>query len=451
MLRSDINWTNKSVKVFALGDDPINKMREMVGEIIFNASEKSTKKPPFDPFEIAKQMGIKVVPRHDIKDARTIPLPDKKFIIEYNPEKSKGRIRFSIAHELAHTLFADCEAQIRNRGKRTHRSRDDWQLEMLCNIGASEILMPIGSFPDLSEAEISVGNLLNLQQKFYVSTEALFLRAVKLTEVPCFIFCATRIDPDDKSGRYGLDYIVPSKSWAINLPQNLSPPNNSIVSECTAVGYQLYSDELWDKELGPLHIECVGIPAYPTHRYPRVIGIATTSKKKKRTVNRINYKVGDATRPKVKGAIIIAHVVNDKAMRWGGRGFAKFLKKKWRLTEQKFMAWRNSDPSNFRLGNIHKVRIDDSILVISMIAQHGYGPSTTPRVRYNAMKICLSVVCKLALKTSSSVHMPRIGCGAGGGSWNIVSELIENELCDKGVKVYVYDYPPDKNLPLFDM
>ena len=59
-------------------------------------------------------------------------------------------------------------------------------------------------------------------------------------------------------------------------------------------------------------------------------------------------------------------------------------------------------------------------------------------------------VAKEALSTSASVHMPRIGCGQAGGSWNIVSELIEDELCDTGIEVNIYDLPPKDNMELFD-
>lgn len=39
--------------------------------------------------------------------------------------------------------------------------------------------------------------------------------------------------------------------------------------------------------------------------------------------------------------------------------------------------------------------------------------------------------------------MPWIGCGLGGGKWDIVSEMIESTLVNEGVKVFVYD-PPKK-------
>lgn len=46
---------------------------------------------------------------------------------------------------------------------------------------------------------------------------------------------------------------------------------------------------------------------------------------------------------------------------------------------------------------------------------------------------------KDASRWNASVHMPRIGCGLAGGSWGKVEPIIQEELCDKGVQVFVYD------------
>ena len=43
--------------------------------------------------------------------------------------------------------------------------------------------------------------------------------------------------------------------------------------------------------------------------------------------------------------------------------------------------------------------------------------------------------------------MPRIGSGQAGGSWTIISELIETEVCAAGVPVTVYDLPGRKDEP----
>jgi Zn-dependent peptidase ImmA (M78 family) len=55
-------------------------------------------------------------------------------------------VRFSIAHEIAHTLFSDVAEQTRHRGGAA-TTTDEWQLEMLCNLAAAEFVMPIGSLP----------------------------------------------------------------------------------------------------------------------------------------------------------------------------------------------------------------------------------------------------------------------------------------------------------------
>jgi hypothetical protein len=37
--------------------------------------------------------------------------------------------------------------------------------------------------------------------------------------------------------------------------------------------------------------------------------------------------------------------------------------------------------------------------------------------------------------------MPRIGTGEAGGAWEIVSEVVEDTLCNRKVDVTVYDLP----------
>jgi hypothetical protein len=48
---------------------------------------------------------------------------------------------------------------------------------------------------------------------------------------------------------------------------------------------------------------------------------------------------------------------------------------------------------------------------------------------------------EIAQKRNATVHMPRIGSGEAGGSWDIVSELVEDALCNRGIQVTVYDLP----------
>ena len=68
----------------------------------------------------AKHLNISVIPNSEIYDARVVE-KNKQFQIEYNPNKSQTRIRFSLAHEIAHTLFPDCARMIRNRSVKSVR------------------------------------------------------------------------------------------------------------------------------------------------------------------------------------------------------------------------------------------------------------------------------------------------------------------------------------------
>jgi len=76
-----------------------------------------------------------------------------------------------------------------------------------------------------------------------------------------------------------------------------------------------------------------------------------------------------------------------------------------------------------------------------MIAQHGYGPSPKPRIRYVHLRTCLDKLAEFALGHGATVHMPRIGTGHAGGQWNIVRELVDEGLVRRGIEVTVYELP----------
>jgi hypothetical protein len=89
--------------------------------------------------------------------------------------------------------------------------------------------------------------------------------------------------------------------------------------------------------------------------------------------------------------------------------------------------------------------VDNLTLVFSMIAQRGYGASSEPRIRYASLEACLSALANRAKQENASIHMPRIGTGQAGGSWGIISELLEEKLVRQGISVTVYDLPETVN------
>lgn len=155
----------------------------------------------------------------------------------------------------------------------------------------------------------------------------------------------------------------------------------------------------------------------------------------------IDYVFGDATQPQGDGKKIIVHVCND-AGGWG-KGFVLALSARWTLPETKYRQWY-ADGGGFALGNVDYVTVErGTIIVANMIAQHGVHDAAGPPVRYRALEQCLTKVAAEALRIGASVHMPRIGCGLGGGQWEDVEPIINSTLIAAGVAVTVYDWLGD--------
>lgn len=434
-------WTNPSVIALAGDSDPLGFITELARGVVLNAIQEGWQGPPFDPFKLAEYLRITTVPREDVHDARIVPVGTKGIRIEFNPTRPRGRMRFSVAHEVAHTLFPDCTETVRNRARTDKIQKDDWQLELLCNIAAAEFLMPIGTAIDIENEPVNIDNLLRLQKQYDVSTEAISHRLVKLTSEPCAMFAAARILDDEEVTPYRVDYTIPSRSCNVNIPQGLQIQGKTILSECTAVGFTAKGRERLAPQLPELDLECVGIPPYPHHYFPRVVGIAYFTRSLEKTSPlRIRYLRGDATEPRGTGWRIIAQIVNDKTPNWGG-GFAKYVKQKWPPVQRDFREWALLSRDNLSLGNFHLSKISNDLSIMHMIAQHGYGPSTKPRIRYAALKACLDELAETALKHRATVHMPRIGSGQAGGNWGIIQELIDEALVLHGIDVTVYDLP----------
>lgn len=431
-------WTHPSVLAIASDGDPIEVITNRARAVILSFIEAGGKGPPFDPFDLASYLKVQVIPSVEVRDARTVYVGGK-FQVEFNPNRPRSRVRYSVSHELVHTLFPDCKEEIRYRAEHQGMRNDAWQLEMLCNIGASELLMPIGSFPELQRKNVSIDNLLELRSAYEVSSEALLLRFIKLTQNQCAIFSASRIAAEKEL--YKIDYSLSSSSSPeIRIPNGLSLPSDSVVNECTAIGFTSKGNELWHPTLETLRVECVGVAPYPNQTYPRVMGIVRPIRQALGQRKRPILVKGDATKPRGSGNRILAFVVNDRAPRWGA-GFGLAVRRKWQHVQDEFISWVENYPDQFRLGNIYLTGIESNFTAAQLIAQHGYGDSPKPRIRYKALSECLEKLATVAIKQRASVHMPQIGSGQARGYWPIIFEMIEEALSQKGVEVTIYELP----------
>ena len=154
----------------------------------------------------------------------------------------------------------------------------------------------------------------------------------------------------------------------------------------------------------------------------------------------LKYLEGDATYPVGDGLKVIPHVCNN-IDKWGA-GFVLALNKRWTEPEFKYHQ-RNYQ----NLGDIEIVPVENDIVVINMIGQHGVITDNplVPPIRYSAIITALEKVQKYCqmkkdMGVEVSVHMPKIGSDRAGGDWELIEHIIINTLVAEGTDVYVYVY-----------
>lgn len=153
----------------------------------------------------------------------------------------------------------------------------------------------------------------------------------------------------------------------------------------------------------------------------------------------IDYINGDATKPVAVGSKIIVHICNDIGG-WG-KGFVMAISKRWKVPEQEYRKWHQSQ-ENFSLGEVQFVQVEKDMWVANIIGQHKIklDENGRPPIRYDAVLAGLKKVRDFAIEKNASVHMPRIGCGLAGGTWDKIEPLIQESLSDSNIAVTVYDF-----------
>jgi O-acetyl-ADP-ribose deacetylase (regulator of RNase III) len=353
-------------------------------------------------------------------------------------------VRFSIAHEIAHLLFPDWSEQVRNRGG--NKTPDDWQLEMLCNVAASEFVLPIGSLSAASDIP-PIENLMRQRREYDVSAEAFLIRLAKISSQPIGIFVSSPLVSEDGTRHYKIDYFVSSPTAPKIRLSGLAIPNESIVHRCTAIGHTDRAVESWVMGAAT-QIECVGLTSYAGSVYPRVAGLVRFDKAQENYLP-IRLLHGDVLEPRNGGKKIICQLVNDKAVKWGG-GVANKIARRFPDAEEAYIKQVVQISQRDRLGRAIFSEASEDLTIASLIGQEGFGPSLFPRIRYAALSACLEQVAEYAASVGASIHMPKIGTGSAGGDWSTIEELIVDVMVRAGLSVTVYDVPPKRvQLELF--
>lgn len=126
---------------------------------------------------------------------------------------------------------------------------------------------------------------------------------------------------------------------------------------------------------------------------------------------------------------IICHQVNcQKKM---GKGLALQIRNQF---TRHYIDFLNTEPE---LGKVLLTPISSDLYIAAFYSQDHFGPKGKTYTNYNAFDRCLIEVNAFAAVHDLQIYIPfKIGCGLGGGDWNIIRSMIRERL-----EVYAIVYP----------
>jgi Zn-dependent peptidase ImmA (M78 family) len=164
---------------------PRQAIKHRAAQVVARARSQGWEGPPFDIEILASFQGFLVETSCALSsDQDGCIVPGKPPRIVVNEKLQRRRFRFTVAHEIVHTLFPDFDSHEGEvRWVYAHEAQSP--VEQLCQVGASELLMPT----DVLRAHVE-GHPASMQlartigDAFVVSMEAALRRLVDLEEGP---------------------------------------------------------------------------------------------------------------------------------------------------------------------------------------------------------------------------------------------------------------------------
>ena len=155
-------------------------------------------------------------------------------------------------------------------------------------------------------------------------------------------------------------------------------------------------------------------------------------------MGRINYITGDLFETHCD---VIMHGCNAQGA--FGSGVAGAIRKKWPGCYNAYReAYENpklEKPNHLPLGHI-VVWYGPEKTIFNAITQPNYGYEGSRYVSYDAIyEATLQANKLLQVLDKKEVALPLIGAGLGGGSWPIISKIIETNIISAKVYVYTLD------------
>ena len=145
---------------------------------------------------------------------------------------------------------------------------------------------------------------------------------------------------------------------------------------------------------------------------------------------KIEYRKGNLFET---GILHVAHGCNAQGVM--GSGVARIVRDDY-FEAYKFYA-EQYDEHGLKLGDVQFVPANGKVIV-NAVTQNLYGKDGNRFVNYEAVAECMRTINSVLVQSGEThVAMPQIGAGLGGGSWAVISAIIESEMQDIQPVVYV--------------
>lgn len=118
---------------------------------------------------------------------------------------------------------------------------------------------------------------------------------------------------------------------------------------------------------------------------------------------------------------IIAHGCNAQGVM--GSGVALAVKNNYPECFAQYV--HDIQINSFWVGENSIYHHSEELTIVNCITQMYYGRDGSKYVSYDAVDQCMRRLFKLANELEKDVHLPKIGAGFGGGNWNIIKTIIE--------------------------
>lgn len=217
-------------------DDPLVAVRAKARRVITEYHDLFGEGPPFNLKAVASVRGLlwsDEDPRFS-PDSEIAPEGDGRVVLRVNKSRPETRQRFSIAHEIGHTLFPDYQLAVRCRkaAERTWADPEDL-LETLCDVAASELLFPSPWFPDrIAAFSFSAENIATLANDYQASRDATVRRLVELHAEPlAAVFLRWKLKPTEQRQAARNRKQKPLFSEALNMPTPMLRVDYAILNE----------------------------------------------------------------------------------------------------------------------------------------------------------------------------------------------------------------------------